>query len=54
MNQPGETISWMTVNVVKSGIIERIEGEEYFVRLPNGKAVIVHEESIIKQGWEDT
>ena len=55
MHQIGEAISWMTVHGVKSGTIERIDGEECFVRLSSGKAVIVHEDSIIKQqGWEDT
>lgn len=46
MAKIGERISWMTVNGKSPGVIEKKTELGHFVRLDNGKAVIVHEESI--------
>lgn len=44
----GETISWMTVNGPKTGVVERSDGERHLVRLENKKAVIVDFSSVLK------
>lgn len=46
----GEQIAWKTLNSIKTGVIEAKRDYGYLVRLDNGKCVIVHENSIIKNG----
>jgi len=46
----GEQIAWRTLNSIKTGVIEAKRDYGYLVRLDNGKCVIVHENSIIKNG----
>lgn len=46
----GEQIAWRTLNSIKTGVIEEKRDYGYLVCLDNGKRVIVHENSIIKNG----
>ena len=42
----GKTISWMSVNGIRSGVIEKETPKGFLVRLSTGKCVIVHKSSI--------
>ncbi|MGN1155686.1 MAG: hypothetical protein ACI4TK_05880 [Agathobacter sp.] len=47
----GDRIWWETIHGSVSGIVEEVrDGDNYLVRLTNGKCVLVHELSITK--WE--
>lgn len=42
----GDKVEWVGVNRIEHGVVERIGGRYLLVRLPNGKAVKIHESSI--------
>ena len=43
----GTIVSWDTVKGLRNGVIEKDNGgDTYLVRLANGKAVLVHKDSI--------
>jgi len=42
----GDRVGWVGVNRIEQCVVERIGGRYLLVRLPNGKAVKIHESSI--------
>ena len=46
---PGDRVTWETVNGPRTGIVEYKHTLGYLVRLDSGKCVIVHPRSIINK-----
>ena len=42
----GDTIYWQSVHGGKSGIIENIEGNSFYVRLNNGRDVLIDKRNV--------
>ena len=42
----GDRVSWDTVNGLKMGVIERFEPRGILIRLPSGKIIYAHENSL--------
>ena len=48
METASSDVRWVAVNGIVSGKVEAVINDNYLVRLPNGKCVIVNEKSILK------
>lgn len=44
----GDKVQWDTVKGPKQGVIESIDARGYLIRLPSGKCIIAHENSLKK------